>query len=270
VTGGIWGQGQAEGNPVPSIFTGAGFEGSAVNTIAITEGGSAFAFDGLDFAANLSTANYELVGTLGGSTVFDLTGTQSDLAACCNFKTIGVGVSIDRIDSLSITVNDALNTANIDNIVVQPLPVVPTAATITFNGLTGSHVPFTLYSESGYLVSVTNGIWGQGQAEGNPVPSIFTGAGFEGSAVNTATVTAGGSPFTFSGLDLAANFSTANYEFLGTLGGSTVFDLTGTQSDLASCCNFQKVGSGLSTDSIDTLSITSTTPLTRQTLTILF
>ena len=94
--------------------------------------------------------------------------------------------------------------APIDNVVVQPLPVVPTAATITFNGLTGSHVPFTLYSESGYLVSVTNGIWGQGQAEGNPVPSIFTGAGFEGSAVNTATVTAGGSPFTFSGLDLAA------------------------------------------------------------------
>src|SRR5206468_1114717 len=138
VTGGIWGQGQAEGNPVPSIFTGAGFEGSALNTIAITEGGSAFAFDGLDFAANFSTANYELVGTLGGSTVFDLTGTQSDLAGCCNFKTIGVGVSIDRIDSLSITVNDALNTANIDNIVVQPLPVVPTAATITFNGLTGS------------------------------------------------------------------------------------------------------------------------------------
>jgi hypothetical protein len=255
-SGSIWGQGQFEGNPVPSIFTGAGaFPGSpAVNTIAITQGGSAFAFDGLDFAANFSTASYEFVGTLGGSTVFDLTGTQSDLASG-NFKTIGVGVSINPIDTLSIIVNDSASTVNIDNIVVQPLPVVPTPATITFDGLTGSHVPFTLYTESGYLVSVTSGIWGQGQFEGNPVPSIFTGAGFEGSVVNTATVTAGGSQFTFSGLDLAANSSTANYEFVGTLGGSTVFDLTGTQSDLAGFGNFQTVGGGVSNDPIDTLSI---------------
>ena len=65
---------------MPSIFTGTGaFGGPASNTIALTEGGSRFAFNGLDLAANFSTASYEFLGTRGGSTVFDLTGTQSDL-----------------------------------------------------------------------------------------------------------------------------------------------------------------------------------------------
>jgi hypothetical protein len=48
------------------------------------------------------------------------------------------------------------------------------ATTITFDGLTDFHTPFTTYTESGFAATVTNGIWGQGQAEGNPVPSIFT------------------------------------------------------------------------------------------------
>jgi hypothetical protein len=183
VTSGIWGQGQAEGNPVPSIFTGTGaFGGPASNTIALTKGGSQFAFNGLDLAANFSTSNYEFLGTRGGSTVFDLTGTQSDLTGFGNFQTVGGGVSLHPIDTLSVTINDSLNTTNIDNIVVQPLPEAPTHATITFSGLTGVHVPFTTYNESGYNVTVASGIWGQGQAEGNPVPSIFTGTGAFGSA----------------------------------------------------------------------------------------
>jgi hypothetical protein len=257
VTTGTWGQGQAEGNPVPSIFTGTGaFGGPALNTITLTDGGGQFAFNGLDLAANFSNASYEFLGTLGGSTMFDLTGTQSDLTGFGNFQTVGGGVSLSPIDTLSITVNDSLDTANIDNIVVQPLPEVPKPATITFDGLTGFHVPFTTYNESGYNVTVTSGIWGQGQAEGNPVPSIFTGTGaFGGPAQNTVAVTASGSQFLFSGLDLAANFSSASYEFLGTLGGSTMFDLTGTQSDLTSFGNFQTVGGGVSQRPIDTLSI---------------
>jgi hypothetical protein len=257
VTSGIWGQGQAEGNPVPSIFTGTGaFGGPASNTIVLTDGGSQFAFNGLDLAANFSTASYEFLGTRGGTTVFDLTGAQSNMASFGNFQTVGGGVSLKPIDTLSVTINDSLNTANIDNIVVQPLPVVPKPATITFGGLTGFHVPFTTYNESGYNVTVTGGIWGQGQAEGNPVPSIFTGTGAFGAAKSTIAVTASGSTFAFSGLDLAANFSTASYEFLGTRGGLTVFDLTGTRSDLTSFGNFQTVGGGVSLDPIDTLLVT--------------
>jgi hypothetical protein len=258
VTNGIWGQGQAEGNPVPSIFTGTGaFGGPASNTIALTEGGSRFAFNGLDLAANFSTANYEFLGTRGGSTVFDLTGTQSDLTGFGNFQTVGGGVSLDPIDTLTVAINDSLDTANIDNIIVQPLPETPKPATITFNGLTGFHTPFTTYNESGYNVTVTSGVWGQGQAEGDPVPSVFTGTGaFGGPAENTFAITASGSQFEFSGLDLAANFNTAKYEFLGTRGGSTVFDLAGTLSDLTSFGDFQMVGGGVSLDSIDTLWVT--------------
>jgi hypothetical protein len=136
------------------------------------------------------------------------------------------------------------------------LPGGASATTITFGGLTGFHVPFTTYTESGFTATVASGIWGQGQAEGNPVPSIFTGTGAFGAAKNTIAVTASGSTFAFSGLDLAANFSTASYEFLGTRGGLTVFDLTGTQSNLTSAGIFQTVGGGVSLDPIDTLSVT--------------
>jgi hypothetical protein len=96
-----------------------------LNTIALTEGGGQFAFNGLDLATNFSNASYEFLGTLGGSTVFDLTGTQSDLASFGNFQTVGGGVSLDPIDTLSITVNDSLDTANIDNIALGPVAEVP-------------------------------------------------------------------------------------------------------------------------------------------------
>ena len=50
------------------------------------------------------------------------------------------------------------------------------ATTITFNGLAGANGdPFTTYTESGFTVSPTLGTWFQGQAFGNPVPSIFSG-----------------------------------------------------------------------------------------------
>jgi PEP-CTERM motif len=136
------------------------------------------------------------------------------------------------------------------------LPGGASATDITFGGLTGFHVPFTTYTESGFTATVTGGIWGQGQAEGNPAPSIFTGTGAFGSASNTIVLTDGGSQFAFNGLDLAANFSTASYEFLGTRGGLTVFDLTGTQSNMTSFGNFQMVGGGVSLDPIDTLWVT--------------
>jgi hypothetical protein len=77
------------------------------STIAVTASGSEFVFCGLDLAANLSTANYEFLGTRGGSTVFDLTGTQSDLTGFGNFQTVGGGVSLDPIDTLSVTISTA-------------------------------------------------------------------------------------------------------------------------------------------------------------------
>jgi hypothetical protein len=65
------------------------------------------------------------VGSLRGSTVFDQTGTLSDLTGFGDFQSVGGGVSNDPIDTLSITLNDSMDTANIDNIVLRPVAEVP-------------------------------------------------------------------------------------------------------------------------------------------------
>jgi hypothetical protein len=140
------------------------------------------------------------------------------------------------------------------------LPGNASASTITFSGLTGNHVPFTTYSEDGFTVTVTAGLWGQGQAEGDPTPSIFAGPAFDSgfTGPNSFTVThIGGVPFTFDNLSLAANGTDVHYEFLGTLNGATVFDKTGEDNDPTHVANFLTIGSGHPSDLIDTLTITA-------------
>jgi len=44
--------------------------------------------------------------------------------------TVGSGVSLDPIDTLSVTINDGLDTANIDNIVLGPVAEVPESPAI--------------------------------------------------------------------------------------------------------------------------------------------
>ena len=134
------------------------------------------------------------------------------------------------------------------------------ATIITFDGLTGSHVPLTApYTESGFTVTVTDGAWGQGQLEGNPPPSIFSGPGFVPySSTNNAFSVTNGGRFAFGGLDIAANESDVTYEFLGLLAGSTVFDLFGDVDDLTGCCVFHTVGTGELSDLIDTLFVSIT------------
>ena len=139
------------------------------------------------------------------------------------------------------------------------LPGNASAETITFGGLTGSHVPFTTYSEGGYTVNVTAGLWGQGQLEGDPVPSIFAGPGFDsgfmGQATNSFTLTEDdGGPFIFYDLNLAANTTDVHYEFLGTLKGARVFDTNGDDNDPSRSSNFLTI-SGDPFDPIDTLTI---------------
>ena len=72
------------------------------------------------------------------------------------------------------------------------VPGNASASTITFSGLTGSDVPFITYSEVGFTVNVTAGLWGHGQFEGDPIPSIFAGPGFDsgftGQVISSFTV----------------------------------------------------------------------------------
>jgi hypothetical protein len=140
------------------------------------------------------------------------------------------------------------------------VPGNASASTITFSGLTGSDVPFITYSEVGFTVNVTAGLWGHGQFEGDPIPSIFAGPGFDsgftGQVISSFTVAQiGGGPFTFDDLNLAANGTDVHHEFLGTLNGANVFDTKGEDNDPTHVANFLTIGSGDPSDPIDTLTI---------------
>jgi len=129
------------------------------------------------------------------------------------------------------------------------------ATTITFSGLSGVNgAPFTTYTESGFTVSPTLGAWFQGQAFGNPVPSIFAGPINGGPSNDAVTVTEGGQRFTFSQLDLATANANTNYTFTGTLLGAPVFTVNDTVSPPQV---FNTVLSGVSADVIDSLVITA-------------
>jgi len=130
------------------------------------------------------------------------------------------------------------------------------ATTITFGGLSGANGdPLTTYMESGFTVSPTLGTWLQGQLFGNPVPSIFSGPLFGSPPTDAVTVTEPGHRFTFSQLDLAANNGSVNFTFTGTLLGAPVFNVSGTE--LESTAVFETELSGVSSDVIDTLVITT-------------
>lgn len=98
------------------------------------------------------------------------------------------------------------------------LPNILSAATITFGGLSranGSPFP-SPYTESAFVVTATAGNWVEGHVFGNPVPSIFDGAGFVPVVVSSILITeVGGGAFTFSSVDLASL-------------GNTDFTITGT------------------------------------------
>src|SRR5215467_8646926 len=129
------------------------------------------------------------------------------------------------------------------------------ATTITFSGLSGVNgAPFTTYTESGFTVSSTLGSWFQGQAFGNPVPSIVAGPVFGGPSIDAVTITESGLRFTFSQLDLATASANTNYNFTGTLLGATVFSVNNVVSPPQV---FNTVLSGVSADVIDTLVITA-------------
>jgi hypothetical protein len=100
------------------------------------------------------------------------------------------------------------------------------AATITFSGLSGANGdPFTTYTESGFTVISTLGFWFQGQAFGNPVPSIFAGPLLGGPSIDAVTIAESGLRFTFTQLDLATANANTNYNFTWTLLGAPVFSV---------------------------------------------
>jgi hypothetical protein len=117
---GAWFQGQLFGNPVPSIFAGPINNGPTTDAITITDG-TRFTFSELDLAANNGDVGYTFTGTLLGAPVFNVSATQlSDTGV---FHTELSGVSADQIDKLVVTTVIGGTSTNIDNIVVNAVPV---------------------------------------------------------------------------------------------------------------------------------------------------
>jgi hypothetical protein len=105
------------------------------------------------------------------------------------------------------------------------------ANTITFSGLSGANgAPVTTYTEAGFTVTTTVGQFFQGQAFGNPIPSLFAGPINNGPTNDALDVTKnGGGLFDFSSVDLAANNGNVNYTFTGFVGGVQQYSVSGVE-----------------------------------------
>jgi hypothetical protein len=106
------------------------------------------------------------------------------------------------------------------------------ATTITFSGLTSTNATLvTMYTEGGFTVATTLGEFFQGQAFGNPIPSLFAGPAQGGPANDALEVTRnGGGSFNFASVDLAANNGDVNFTFTGFLGGVQQYVFNGVES----------------------------------------
>ena len=162
---------------------------------------------------------------------------------------------------ISNTREDHMRTTFITLALALLTGVVPVSATtIGFNDLLTSS-PFTTYAESGFTVSATLGSWEADTGFGNPAPFIlFNRAEDEPTLTAQIEITAGGSPFGFSSVDLYSSITPIPYVFTGLKNFTTVFTIGSTEPNTFG--NFATVLSLHSTDTIDTLLITLSNPAT--------
>lgn len=140
-------------------------------------------------------------------------------------------------------------------------PVPAEAVTITFAGLADNLVPFTTYDESGFTVSATSGSWTNLTTYGNPAPSIiFTRLASEPTITAAAEISAGGSLFRFTAVDLYSSITTIPYTITGLLNSTPVFSVSGVEPNTFG--NFVTVSNPNAGDVIDTLRITLSNPAT--------
>ena len=132
------------------------------------------------------------------------------------------------------------------------IPASAATTTIDFNGLPGANNdPFSTFTENGYTVTNSQGQFFVGELYGNPIPDIFAGPAY-GPATDAITVTAGGATFSLDQFDLSANNGATGYTLSGSLNGSSVFAVVGTDSTLDA---FITENPGLSADVIDSLTL---------------
>jgi len=139
------------------------------------------------------------------------------------------------------------------------VPIVP--VTITFGGLSGNGSPFTTYHESGFTVSPTSGSWTALTTYGKPAPSIiFRRLEAEPTMTAEMQITAGGSAFSFSSVDLYSSVTPIPYTITGLMSSTPVFTVSDTVPNTFG--NFATVLNQNTTDIIDTLLIRLSNPAT--------
>ncbi len=130
------------------------------------------------------------------------------------------------------------------------------ATTVGFNGLTVG-APFTGYAQNDFTVAPILGAWIV-SGYGNPGPSIiFVDNQGVGGQMSSVAVTEAGEDFTLGAIDLYSSITPIPYTLLGTLGGQTVFSVSGTVPNTFG--NFATVPSTYATAVIDRLQVTLTT-----------
>jgi PEP-CTERM motif len=108
------------------------------------------------------------------------------------------------------------------------VPESASASTITFGGLSGNGSTLTSSTESGFTVSATSGPWVVSTTYGNPAPFIQFIRDGSSDLTAEVEVTAGGTLFSFSSVDVYSSITTIPWQFTGFLGASELFSVGGT------------------------------------------
>jgi hypothetical protein len=130
--------------------------------------------------------------------------------------------------------------------------------TITFAGLVINGEPVASYTEAGFTVLATMADWQARTDYGHPAPFIQFKAPVVSPTTGQITVTAGGSPFSMTSVDLYSSITAIPYVFEGFRNGTPVFTVAGTQPQTFG--NFATVLNPRASDIIASLVIRLTNP----------
>jgi len=126
-----WLVGQGFGDPPPYIYFNTPGGPTTSATIAITDGGSAFTFSGLDVYSSITQIPWTFTGLMNGQQVFTISGTEPNTFG--NFAEVLNAFDTDLITTLEITLSSTApfeNPSGLDNIVVTQAASVPEAPSI--------------------------------------------------------------------------------------------------------------------------------------------